>query len=301
MKYLVAIVGATAVGKTEVAIRVAQHFDTEILSADSRQFYKGMDIGTAKPNAKELAAVKHHFIDCLPPEHPYSAGQYQTDALEVLAQLFRQHDVAVLVGGSGLYVEAVCNGFDPMPTIAPSVRDELNATLASQGLPTLLAELAQKDATYFAQVDKANPQRIIRALEVIRATNLPYSTWRNKQATTRPFQTILIGLDRPRPELYARIEQRMDVMLAEGLLQEAQSLYHLRHLNALQTVGYKEIFDFMDGKTSWEQTVNLLKQNSRNYAKRQLTWFRRNPQTKWFSPDQTPEICQYIKNFTINL
>jgi tRNA dimethylallyltransferase len=302
LSYLVAIVGATAVGKTATAIRLAQYFDTEIISADSRQCYIEMNIGTAKPSFEELQAVKHHFINSHHIDNEYNAGQFEKDALATLAEIFQRKKLAVLVGGSGLYVKAVCEGFDAMPEIAPTIRENLQKELAGNGLAPLLKELEEKDFTYYHLVDKSNPQRILRALEVIRATHLPYSSFRKKENTAnqvhRPFQVIKIGLNRPREELYQRIEERMDMMIAEGLLEEVKKLYEYKHLNAMQTVGYQEIIDFLDGKYDWGEAVRLLKRNSRRYAKRQLTWFRKDNQIQWFSPDSFDEIVAYVQKST---
>ncbi len=282
-----------------MAILLAQYFDTEIISADSRQCYIEMNIGTAKPSLEELQAVKHHFINSHHIDNEYNAGQFEKDALATLAEIFQRKKVVVLVGGSGLYVKAVCEGFDAMPEIAPTIRENLQKELAGKGLTPLLKELEEKDPIYYQSVDKSNPQRILRALEVIRATHLPYSSFRKKEnfenQIYRPFKIIKIGLDRPREELYQRIDERMDMMIAEGLLEEVKKLYQYKHLNAMQTVGYQEIIDFLDGKYDWGEAVRLLKRNSRRYAKRQLTWFKKDTQIQWFSPDSFDEIVAYIQ------
>ncbi|GAB4191099.1 MAG: tRNA (adenosine(37)-N6)-dimethylallyltransferase MiaA [Thermoflexibacter sp.] len=299
MNYLITIVGATAVGKTSMAIRLAQYFDTEIISADSRQFYIEMNVGTAKPSAEELKAVKHHFINSHHIDNEYNAGQFEKDALVTLTEIFQRKRVAILVGGSGLYVKALCEGFDEMPEVAPTIRKSLQEEFAVKGLAPLLKELEQEDLAYYQLVDKANPHRILRALEVIRSTHSPYSLFRKKEnnenQTDRPFQIIKIGLDRPREELYQRIEERMDMMIEEGLLEEVKKLYQYKHLNAMQTVGYQEIIDFLDGKYDWEEAVRLMKRNSRRYAKRQLTWFRKDTQIQWFSPNTFDKIVAYIQ------
>ncbi len=282
-----------------MAILLAQYFDTEIISADSRQCYIEMNIGTAKPSLEELQAVKHHFINSHHIDNEYNAGQFEKDALATLTEIFQRKKVVVLVGGSGLYVKAVCEGFDAMPEIAPTIRENLQKELAGKGLTPLLKELEEKDLIYYQSVDKSNPQRILRALEVIRATHLPYSSFRKKEnfenQIYRPFKIIKIGLDRPREELYQRIDERMDMMIAEGLLEEVKKLYQYKHLNAMQTVGYQEIIDFLDGKYDWGEAVRLLKRNSRRYAKRQLTWFKKDSQIQWFSPDSFDEIVAYIQ------
>ncbi len=303
MNFLVVLVGATAVGKTDLAIRLAQYFDTEIISADSRQCYKEMNIGTAKPSEKELSLVKHHFINSHSIEEDYNAGLFEKDVLFLLDSLFAQKRIAIMVGGSGMYVKAVCEGLDMMPAIETNLREALQEELIINGLDYLLEELKNKDPNYYEIVDKANPQRIIRALEIIRTTHLPYSSFRknNKQKEhlskkQRNFQLIKIGLERPREELYARIDWRMDKMLEEGLLNEVKNLHAFRHLNALQTVGYKEIFDFLDAKQDWKETVRLLKRNSRHYAKRQLTWFGADKEIEWFLAEQFEEIITHLKN-----
>jgi tRNA dimethylallyltransferase len=283
-KRLVVVVGPTAVGKTAVAIRLAQALGTEIVSADSRQFFREMSIGTAKPTEAELAAVPHHLVGSHSIHEPYNAGQFAREASAILASLFAQHDQVVLVGGSGLYVSALCDGLDQMPTIPPEVRQALNQRLATEGLASLQAELASMDPTYYAQVDRANPARVVRALEVIAATGQPYSSFRQKAPTDRPYQVLKLGLDLPRAELYARTDARVDAMLAAGLLAEVESLWAHRHLNALQTVGYTELFAHLAGEGSLAEAVALVKQHTRQYAKRQLTWFRRDAATRWFHP-----------------
>ncbi len=301
--FLIVVVGATAVGKTDLAIRLSQYFDTEIISADSRQCYQEMTIGTAKPSKEELSLVRHHFINSHSIENEYNAGLFEKDVLRLLAILFPKKQIVVMVGGSGMYVKAVCEGLDYMPTVNNDSRAILQQELDLHGLNYLLDELKSKDPDYYASVDKANPQRIIRALEVIRATNLPYSSFRKNSRQVeasskeqRDFQLIKIGLERPREELYGRIDERMDKMLEEGLVDEVKKLYPFRELNALQTVGYKEIFGFIEKKQDWAETVRLLKRNSRHYAKRQLTWFRADEQIEWFEAHQFEEIIAYIKN-----
>ncbi len=301
MNYLVVIIGATAVGKTDLAIRLAQYLATEIISADSRQFYREMNIGTAKPLPEELNLIKHHFINSHSIENEYNAGQFEKDVLNLLQEIFKKKSIAIMVGGSGLYIKAVCEGLDQMPEIEPAMRETLQSDLKENGLDFLLNELKDKDLDYYNIVDKANPQRILRALEVIRTTGLPYSTFRladSSKAKTnlRDFQIIKIGLERPREELYARIDARMDKMLKDGLLNEVKNLYQFRGINALQTVGYKEIFDFLDNQYDWAETVRLLKRNSRRYAKRQQTWFGRDEQICWFQPDEFDRIISYLKN-----
>ncbi|KAA5542526.1 tRNA (adenosine(37)-N6)-dimethylallyltransferase MiaA [Adhaeribacter rhizoryzae] len=291
---LVVIAGPTAVGKTELCLKLARQLNTNIISADSRQFYREMNIGTAKPNAAELSAVKHYFINSHSITEEYSCGAFEADTLALLDKLFREKQTIILTGGSGLYIQAVCEGLDEMPDIMPAVRENLMLQLEQQGLENLLTQLQSLDPAYYEQVDRANPQRVIRALEVCYSSGQPYSVYRAGSRKQRPFKIVKIGLTRDRAELYQRIDQRMEEMLAMGLMEEAKSLYPYRAHNALQTVGYKEIFDFMEEKQDWPETVRLLKRNSRRYAKRQLTWFRRDPEFKWFHPEDWEGILTCI-------
>ncbi len=293
-KSLVVLVGPTAVGKTEVAIKVAKEFQTEIVSADSRQFYKEMNLGTAKPTADELKAVPHHLVNHLSIHSPYTVKDFEEDALEIIAEIHSRHDVAVSSGGSGLYVQALCKGLDEMPQVPIAVREALMNDLEKVGLASLLQQLKKLDPDYYAIVDKANPQRIVRALEVCLFTNEPYSSFRARKNVERPFKVIMVGLRREREELYARIDSRMEEMIKSGLFEEAKSLHEFRHLNALQTVGYSEIFNYLEGAYDFEEAVRLLKRNSRRYAKRQLTWFNKDEETRWFHPCQEEELIAYI-------
>ena len=294
-KHLVVVVGPTAVGKTDLCVQLAKHYRTDIISADSRQFFKEMSIGTAKPTAQEQQGVKHYFIDSHSITEEYNAGAYEADVLQLLEQLFQEKDVVILTGGSGLYVRAVLDGMDEMPEIEPGVREDLTRLYQTEGIAPLLEKLQQLDPEYFAQVDKANTQRVIRALEVCLSSGQPYSSFRKSGKQQRPFNIIKIGLNRDRAELYSRIDQRMDLMLQQGLLDEAKALYPYRQHNALQTVGYKEIFDYLEGKYNWEEAVRLLKRNSRRYAKRQLTWFTKDPcEYSWFYPQQLDAIISFI-------
>jgi tRNA dimethylallyltransferase len=291
---LIIIAGPTAVGKTELCLRLAKELNTEIISADSRQFYREMNIGTAKPSPEELATVKHYFINSHSIAAEYSCGAFEADALALLQQLFREKQVVILTGGSGLYIQALAEGLDEMPETEPAVRQQLMAELAESGLEGLLNQLQRLDPVYYKQVDRANPQRVVRALEVCISSGQPYSSFRSRSRKERPFRIIKIGLNRERPELYQRIDLRMDQMLAQGLAEEATALYPYRDHNALQTVGYKEIFDYLEGRQDWPETVRLLKRNSRRYAKRQLTWFSKDPEFKWFHPDNWAAILAYI-------
>jgi len=290
IKRLVSIVGPTAVGKTKLAIALADKLGTEIISADSRQFYREMTIGTAKPTLFELDQAKHHFIDTHSVEQYYSAGEFEREALATLDDLFKMHQNVISVGGSGLYLKALWQGLDDMPEIEEGIREQLNAEFQQTGLEPLLAELQEKDSSYFDQVDRHNHQRVIRALEVIRSTGEPFSSFRqNQPKEPRSFVNVKIGLEMERDKLYARIDARMDAMIAAGLFEEAERLYPFRKMNALQTVGYKEIFDLFDGKYDREEAVRLLKRNSRRYAKRQLTWFKADPEIKWFDAESPVE------------
>ncbi|UII29447.1 tRNA (adenosine(37)-N6)-dimethylallyltransferase MiaA [Fulvivirga maritima] len=295
MKFLIVIVGPTAVGKTSFSIEMAQFFGTEVVSVDSRQVFKELEIGTAKPTQEEQAQAIHHFVDSHSIHEDFNAGDFEREALLLLEELYKKHDVVVLTGGSGLYVKALTDGMAEMPQVPAEVRDELKKEAAENGLEKLLNELNDKDPEYFAEVDVNNPQRVIRALEVIRGTGQKYSELRKDSKKERPFNTIKIGLERPREELYARIDLRMDQMIEEGLFDEAESFHKFKHINALQTVGYKEIFDYLDGEYDYEEAVRLLKRNSRRYAKRQMTWFRKDDETVWFHPKDKEEALSYIK------
>lgn len=293
-KYLIVVGGPTASGKTAMAIRLAQHFGTEILSADSRQFFREMSIGTAKASAEELQTVPHHFINSLSITQDYSVGDFEKDALKLLAQLYQQQQVVVLAGGSSLYIKALCEGLDEFPEVDPTIRQELEQVYAQEGITPLQAELAQVDPVYYAEVDLANPQRLIRALAVFRASGQPFSNFRTQQTEPRFFKPIYLWLDVPRELLYERINQRVDLMLTAGLEAEARALYPQRQLNALQTVGYQEFFDHFDGLINYTEAVELIKRNSRRYAKRQGTWMRRDGFWQGFAPDQYEEILGYI-------
>ena len=294
-KYLIVIGGPTASGKTGVAIKIAQHFQTEILSADSRQFYREMSIGTAKPTKNELAAITHHLVNFISVHENFTVGDFERKALEILDHLFLEKDVVILTGGSGLYIRALCEGLDQFPEVPSQVRTDLIEQYEKDGIEYLQKELADKDPDYFKIVDKQNPQRLIRALEVCIASGASYSSFRIKANTIRPFKTINIQLEWERAALYDRINQRVDNMIKTGLIEEARKLYPLKHLNALQTVGYQELFDYFDKKITLEEAVELIKRNSRRYAKRQLTWMRKDGFWKGFTPDQIEEMITFIE------
>jgi tRNA dimethylallyltransferase len=289
------VVGPTAVGKTDLCLKLAKKFKTEIVSCDSRQFYQEMNLGTAKPSSEELQQVKHHLINSLSIQEEYDVRKFERDAMKILDDIFRKSKVAIMTGGSGLFADAITNGLDEIPDVDSVIRQQIINEFEANGLAWLQSELAKADREYYDQVDRQNPQRLMRALEVCRGTGLKFSSFRVKKMVARPFQVIKIGLDRPRQELYDRIDLRMDQMIAAGLFDEADALFGNRHLNALQTVGYSEIFGFMEGRYDREEAIRLLKRNSRRYAKRQLTWFRRDQDIRWFHPDLGQEIIDWIE------
>jgi tRNA dimethylallyltransferase len=281
-KQLYVIVGPTAVGKTAFSIALAKRLSTEIVSADSRQIYREMTIGTAKPTEAELSSIKHHFINSHSVEEEYNAGAYGRDAEILLTRLFVKYDNIVLVGGSGLYIKALLDGFDEIPEVPEDVREKLEEKFKQSGLGWLQEQLAQLDPDLYAGMDQQNPHRLMRALEVRIHTGQSIQSFRGHTKKQHPFKVIKIGLELQRKQLYERIDLRMDKMIEEGLFEEAKALYPLKHLNALQTVGYQEIFDFMDGQYEKEEAIRLLKRNSRRYAKRQFTWFKRDEDIQWF-------------------
>lgn len=293
-KFLLVIGGPTASGKTGLAIRLAKHFNTAIVSADSRQLFQEMRIGTARPTAEELAQAPHYLIGSHSISEGYSVGQYEADALRALQLIFAHHDYAVLVGGSGLYINAVCQGLDHFPPVSAGVQEALQAVFESEGLAPLQQELQELDPAYYQEVDRSNPHRLIRALSIIRSSGQPFSSFRKKQKSQRPFTPIYLQLQRPREELYSRIDQRVEQMLEEGLEMEARSLFAHRRHTALQTVGYQELFDYFGGRHDLSTAVELVKRNSRRYAKRQMTWFRRDGHWKLIGPDDWDVALQFI-------
>jgi tRNA dimethylallyltransferase len=288
-RYLLSVVGPTAIGKTSLAIALAQYFQTEIISCDSRQFFKEMSIGTAVPSVEELLTVPHHFIQHRSIFDTYSVGDFEREAISLLSELFQKHQVVVMVGGSGLYANAVWYGLDDFPEVDESIRITLNTQYQTQGLAFLQEKLRTLDPLQYNQMDVQNPQRIIRALEICLASGRPYSSFLSQKQTQRPFQNLMIGLTAPRELVYQRINNRVEQMLEAGLLIEAQKLLSLKHLNALQTVGYRELFDFLEGKTSLEVAVEEIKKNTRRFAKRQYTWFNKNEQIHWFDCQSSVE------------
>lgn len=299
-KTLISVVGPTAIGKTTLAIALAQYYKTHILSADSRQFYKEMRIGTAVPDATELAAAPHHFIQHLSIHDSYSVGDFERDALHLLNQLFKTLDTVILVGGSGLYVDAITKGLDNFPKVDPKIRLELNEQLKNKGIFYLQNKLELLDPVYFNRVDRLNPQRLIRALEICIGAEKPYSSFLENRPINRPFITKYIALSAERDLIYSRIEKRVDAMMAQGLLKEASGLYPYKDLNALQTVGYRELFSYFDGEISIDVAVSEIKKNTRRFAKRQLTWYRKNERVTWIPHDMEPEnIIEKLQEETL--
>ena len=298
MKYLITIVGPTAIGKTSLSIALAQHFNCDIISCDSRQFFKEMQIGTAVPTTKELAGTQHHFIQNKSIFENYTVGEFEKEAIAKLDELYLTNDYVVMVGGSGLYVDAVLKGFDDFPEIEASVREEVTSNYEKLGIEFLQTELEKRDPNYFEVVAKENPQRMMRALEVCIGSGKPYSSFLNQKKNTRNFTPILIGLEAERSVIYDRINQRVDIMMNEGLLAEAAALFPHKNLNALQTVGYRELFRYFEGEISLEFAIEEIKKNTRRFAKRQLTWFKRNENTKWF--DYLTDRKEIINNINGN-
>jgi len=289
-------VGPTAVGKTDLCLNLAKNFNTEIVSCDSRQFYREMNLGTAKPNSDELKQVPHHFINSLSIEDAYDVRKFESDSMALLERLFATHQVVIMTGGSGLFADAIVTGLDEMPEVGHDVRQQIVLEYGEKGLGFLQEEVARNDPEYFEKVDQKNPQRLMRALEIWRGTGKKFSSFRVKSTKERPFKVIKIGLERYREELYSRINSRMDQMIASGLFDEADDLFGKRHLNALQTVGYSEIFGFLEGKYDKEEAIRLLKRNSRRYAKRQMTWFKKDESISWFSPETQGDILAYLQS-----
>lgn len=296
---LIVVGGPTGSGKSALAVEIAKHFNAPIISTDSRQMYRGMAIGTAQPTAEELVAVKHYFIADREPEDDFNCGRYEVEALALLDKLFAENRYVVAVGGSGLYIQALCSGMDELPEADEELRNALKARLESEGVETLFAELKRLDPAYAEVVDRYNPARVMRALEVCISTGRPYSEQRRGTTSERPFHIIKIATDMPRDILYDRINRRVDMMVEDGLIAEAEAMYPKRHLNALQTVGYREVFDYFDGKCSLDEAIELVKRNSRRYAKRQMTWFRRDSEFRWFAPADLSEIIAYIENYEV--
>ena len=292
---LVVLLGPTGVGKTDLCIRLADTFHIPIINADSRQIFAEIPIGTAAPTKEQLARVKHYFVGTHHLQDYYSASMFEQDALNIIQNEFLSHPCALMSGGSMMYIDAVCNGIDDIPTVDDQTRTWMKRRLAEEGLPALVKELKELDPEHYAVVDKQNPRRVVHALEICHMTGKTYTSFRTNSKKERPFRILKIGLNRPREELYDRINRRVDQMMADGWLDEARSVYPLRHLNALNTVGYKELFLYFDGTWPLEEAVERIKGNTRRYMRKQLTWFKRDPEIHWFTPDETDEIVALVK------
>jgi len=293
-KTLIVITGPTAVGKTQLCLDIARHFDIPIINADSRQIYKELSIGTAKPSAEELQQVRHYFVGILSLQDYYSASLFESQVISLLGTLFQHSDYALMAGGSMMYIDAVCDGIDDIPTIDDETRATMKRCLAEEGLQKLCEELQRLDPEYYEIVDRQNPKRVVHALEICTMTGRTYTSFRKRDKKERPFRIVKIGLNRAREELYRRINARVDEMMRQGLLQEAERVYPMRNLNALNTVGYKELFDYLNGRWPLDEAVERIKGNTRRYARKQLTWYKKDPQIRWFHPDQKKEIIDYI-------
>ncbi len=294
--FLIVLVGPTGVGKTDISIDIARYFKSEIISADSRQFFREMKIGTAVPTEQQLKTIKHYFIGFLSIKDYYSSSLFERDVLELLPKLFSKNNIILMSGGSGMYIDSVCNGIDDIPDVDPDVREKYIDQYNAEGIEGLRVTLKLLDPEHYANVDLKNYKRIIRALEICDTAGRPYSSFLKKQKRERDFVIIKIGLERPREDLYNRINSRVDNMVAMGLKNEAKQLYEFRNLNALKSVGYREFFDVFEGNISEEKAIELIKRNSRRYAKRQLTWWGKDKDIKWLNPEHTQEIIQFIEN-----
>ena len=293
-KTLIVITGPTAVGKTALCLDIAQHFGIPIINADSRQIYKELKIGTASPTSEQLQLVPHYFVGSLSLTDYYSASLFEQQVLEILSRQFRSHDFALMAGGSMMYIDAVCDGIDDIPTVDDQTRETLKQRLKEEGLEALVEQLKELDPEYYEIVDRQNPRRVVHGLEICLMTGRTYTSFRKREKKERPFRIVKIGLNRPREELYDRINQRVDQMMQQGLLEEAKALYPMRQMNALNTVGYKELFDYLDGRWPLEEAVERIKGNTRRYARKQLTWYKKDPQIRWFHPDEKEQIISYI-------
>ena len=293
---LIVLIGPTGVGKTELSLSIAEHFKTCIVSADSRQLYANLKIGTAAPTPDQLARVPHHFVGTLRLTDYYSAAQYEAEVMVKLEELFQQNDVVVLTGGSMMYVDAICKGIDDIPTVDKETRELMIQRYEEEGLEKLCSELKLLDPEYYQIVDLKNPKRVIHALEICYMTGKTYTSFRTREIKKRPFRILKIGLTREREELYNRINRRVDEMMEKGLLEEARSVAEYKHLNSLNTVGYKEIFKYIDGEWPLDFAIEKIKQNSRIYSRKQMTWFKRDTEISWFHPEKKEEIMNHIKN-----
>lgn len=301
MHTLIVLIGPTGVGKTELSLRLAEHFRTCIVSADSRQLYADLKIGTAAPTPGQLQRVPHHFVGTLRLTDYYSAAQYEAEVLNLLEKLFTEHDTVVLTGGSMMYVDAICKGIDDIPTVDAETRQLMLQKYEAEGLESLCAELKLLDPEYYRQVDLKNPKRVIHALEICYMTGKTYTSFRTNSPKERPFRIVKIGLTRDREELYDRINRRVDMMVEEGLVEEARQVYPYRALNSLNTVGYKEMFKYLDGEWTLPFAIEKIKQNSRIYSRKQMTWFKRDKEIRWFHPEQEAEILEYCRQAIQNV
>lgn len=293
-KNLIIILGPTGIGKTDLSLEIAEKYNTEIISSDSRQIYKNMPIGTAAPDESQLKRVKHHFVGIMSPDTYYSAAQFETDVINLLQELFIRHDNVIMTGGSMMYIDAVCKGIDDIPTIDAETRSILIERYQKEGLDNLCAELKLLDPEYYSIADIKNPKRVIHALEVCYMTGKTYTSFRKREKKERPFNIIKVGLRREREELYDRINKRVDMMIGQGLIEEVKRLTEYKKLNALNTVGYKEIFKYLDGEYSLDFAIEKIKQNTRIYSRKQMTWFKKDPETEWFHPDEKEKIFEYL-------
>ena len=295
MNNLVVLLGPTGVGKTELGLRLAEHFGSPIISSDSRQVYKELPIGTAAPTNKQMARVKHYMVGMLSISDYYSASAFELDVISLLENLFKQQNIVLMTGGSMMYIDAVCDGIDDIPTVRPEIREELYRQYQEEGLAPILEELRRADPKHYGEVDRNNYKRVIHAVEICRQTGRPYSSFRTNRKKERPFNIIKVGLFREREELYNRINLRVNQMMDDGLLAEAQAVYPYRHLNALNTVGYKELFKYLDGEWNLDFAVEKIKRNTRVYARKQMTWFKRDNRIHWFHPEDKDEIMAFLK------
>jgi len=293
MDTLIVVLGPTGVGKSDISIQLAKHFRSEIISADSRQFFRELSIGTAVPSSDDLKTVPHHFIQSKSIHDYYNVSEYETEALNLISELFAKINPVILTGGSMLYVDTICNGIDDIPTVDPDIRDEVINWYEKNGIEALRQRLLEVDPEYYQIVDLNNPKRMLHAVEIHQMTGLPFTSFRKNTVKERPFRMIKIGINQDRKVLYDRINQRVLKMMDAGLLEEARSVYPYRKLNSLNTVGYKELFSYLDGYCSLDEAIDLIQRNTRKYARKQLTWFRRDQQIKWFEPDQIQEIIDY--------
>jgi len=291
---LIVLLGPTGIGKTDISIDIARHFGCDIISADSRQFFREMRLGTALPSREQLAEIKHHFIGFLSVKDYYSSNLFERDVLGILPDLFKKNSVVLMTGGSGMYIDAVCDGIDDIPDVDPEIREKFARKYKEEGIEGLRIELKLLDPEHYEKVDLKNPRRIIRALEICETTGQPYSGFLTKQKRRRDFEIIKTGLKRPREELFDRINRRVDLMIRDGLEEEVRNLFGFRHLNALNSVGYREFFDFFDGKTTRDKAIELIKRNTRRFAKRQITWWSKDEGIRWFGGDDKEQIIDYL-------